>query len=354
MFKKKMVFSLTSVIAATLLFATSVFAGFSDIKGHWAESIILWAEKNKIAGGYPDGTFKPDRSVTEAEFLALLIRAYDPDDRIHLKSKIHWADDEYAYALKKNYPTEGLTNIPKRNLPIDREKVAEIIAGTQGVNYTGRDAIHYLLGKGLAKGRSGEISIEGYDGAGTLTRAEAVAFIKNVLEKGLKDENGNPIMLPRPKIPSNKNDLPPLPTQPKDNEKPKPSPKPSTSIGSMDGKTLFDKTKGYAKELGYTTVEYVNTTGTFIGKNGNTGLSFTHRPTENIMSFSISDWKNEDNVKLFTRLLENYGVDSSIAVKAINKLELNSGSRIKAQGVEYSFSKRNNNGKHKVGFTIWY
>lgn len=118
--KKKIAISFLGFLSASVVFSANVFAGFLDIKGHWAESTILWAENKEIAGGYPDGSFKPYRSVTEAEFLSLLIRAYNPKGRIKMDVKYHWSDGDYAYVMKKNYPTEGLTYIPKRDRAISR------------------------------------------------------------------------------------------------------------------------------------------------------------------------------------------------------------------------------------------
>ena len=49
---------------------------FSDVpEGYWArEAIEILAEKG-IIGGYPDGTFKPEKSLTRAELCSLLIKA---------------------------------------------------------------------------------------------------------------------------------------------------------------------------------------------------------------------------------------------------------------------------------------
>ncbi|MEW5897990.1 MAG: S8 family serine peptidase [Bacillota bacterium] len=49
-------------------------AAFSDIAGHPAEKEIAALAEKGILKGYPDGTFKPDRQVTRAEFTAMVIR----------------------------------------------------------------------------------------------------------------------------------------------------------------------------------------------------------------------------------------------------------------------------------------
>lgn len=47
---------------------------FADSRGHWAKDEIETLVRRNIIYGYPDGTFKPDRNVTRAEFLWLLSR----------------------------------------------------------------------------------------------------------------------------------------------------------------------------------------------------------------------------------------------------------------------------------------
>ena len=46
---------------------------FTDIAGHWAENDIKRAVEKGMVGGYPDGTFKPNNSVTRAEFTVMLV-----------------------------------------------------------------------------------------------------------------------------------------------------------------------------------------------------------------------------------------------------------------------------------------
>ncbi|MDO5302086.1 MAG: S-layer homology domain-containing protein [Tissierellia bacterium] len=41
---------------------------FPDISGHWAEKTIMWATDEGYLKGYPDGTFKPNQAITNAEY----------------------------------------------------------------------------------------------------------------------------------------------------------------------------------------------------------------------------------------------------------------------------------------------
>ncbi|MCR8630313.1 PQQ-binding-like beta-propeller repeat protein [Paenibacillus radicis (ex Xue et al. 2023)] len=57
---------------------TSVTSNFSDISGHWASVEIAKAVDLGFVNGYADGTFRPNASVTRAEFTAMLIRGLKP------------------------------------------------------------------------------------------------------------------------------------------------------------------------------------------------------------------------------------------------------------------------------------
>ncbi|WP_282943257.1 S-layer homology domain-containing protein [Paenibacillus sp. RC67] len=55
------------------IYANPESAEFSDMHGHWAEEPILEAVSEGIISGYDDGTFRPDRSVSRAEFINMLL-----------------------------------------------------------------------------------------------------------------------------------------------------------------------------------------------------------------------------------------------------------------------------------------
>ncbi|MED0675283.1 S-layer homology domain-containing protein [Aneurinibacillus thermoaerophilus] len=191
MINKKMVgiFAATTLVF-NVMSAEAAVPIFKDVKNHWGRSAVEWGVGNGMVNGYPDGTFKPDKTVTEAEFLTLLIRAYQ---QVPKGDGGEWSDPYYSIAEQMNYPTNGAVEKGKRNGIITRQHVAEILAGTQGFNYSGDDAIKFVLAKGLAKGTdASKISVESFNGSSGLKRAEAVQFIKTLKEKGLQQLQARP------------------------------------------------------------------------------------------------------------------------------------------------------------------
>lgn len=49
-------------------------ASLTDIEGHWAAAPILTMSSNGLVGGYSDGTYRPNRTVTRAEFAVFMTR----------------------------------------------------------------------------------------------------------------------------------------------------------------------------------------------------------------------------------------------------------------------------------------
>ena len=59
---------------------------FPDTAGHWAEAYIRLAAGNGWIEGYPDGSFRPDRSITRAETVTMIDRVLErvPKDESRL------------------------------------------------------------------------------------------------------------------------------------------------------------------------------------------------------------------------------------------------------------------------------
>jgi hypothetical protein len=176
---------------------------FKDIApSHWSYGTFQWAHGAKIVGGYHDGTIRPSQNVSEAEFLAMLIRTFDSEASV--SNPKHWADGIYKRADELNMPTFG-----PRGTALKRYQVAEIITGISGYYYIRDHAIHYILGAGLAQGNDvNNITIANYGGDKELTRAEAITFLWKLKNAGVTK------LKVRPSTPSSISALPPLPSQP--------------------------------------------------------------------------------------------------------------------------------------------
>jgi len=59
-------------------------AKFSDMAGHWSNGFVAYATSLGVIAGYPDGTFKPDNTVTYDEAATMLVAAlgYTPDSLV--------------------------------------------------------------------------------------------------------------------------------------------------------------------------------------------------------------------------------------------------------------------------------
>ncbi len=91
------------ILAVMLVCSTLVFAHpFTDVKGHWAETEIEKGYTNKTINGDPDGRFRPDETVTRAEFLKMLTSVictkYEVDIPEEFADDTHWASKYYNFA----------------------------------------------------------------------------------------------------------------------------------------------------------------------------------------------------------------------------------------------------------------
>lgn len=90
-----------AVISASL---TVGAASFSDISGHWAESYVKAMVDKGYIKGYDDGTFKPNKTITNTEALILLSRMLGVEDENN-KTTVNNAVSAYSSVLSK-YTTD--------------------------------------------------------------------------------------------------------------------------------------------------------------------------------------------------------------------------------------------------------
>ncbi|MFC5700705.1 Ig-like domain repeat protein [Cohnella faecalis] len=174
---------------------------FSDISGHWAEDNIKQAVSAGIVSGYQDGTFKPNRAVTRAEFAVMLMNALKPQgDEATLtfadKSKIGtWAQKSVMQAVYAGIITGYEDNMFRPDAEITRPEMATIIAkamaqtveekiatGFVDDNYIpdwAKGAVAFMKNLGIIQGK-GTNQFAPND---KTTRAEAVTVLLRMVEQ---------------------------------------------------------------------------------------------------------------------------------------------------------------------------
>lgn len=190
--KKRIAWMCAAVMVWTVSAVSLAYAQkqpFIDVsENHWAAEAISWGAEHKVLAGYGDGSFAPGKSVTEAEFLKMVVSAYEslPDQGVH------WYDKYYAYAFEKGWYVNGLKDQSLVDTPIKRKEAAIILSSALGNSYpddrvnSTQLAINELYDKGLSNGKT-EKTVEGFAPDESLTRAEAVQFVYNfAVKSGVK------------------------------------------------------------------------------------------------------------------------------------------------------------------------
>lgn len=171
----------------------SVYNGFADMKGHWAESYVNEAKELGIASGVGNNMFNPEGKVTVAEFASLVTRVMDYDD---VEADTAYGDKWYAESMTEAFVngilTEELKEQPDR--AILREEMAIIAAKALKADNSNTDLSEYTdesevseYAKGYVKAASDLKLLSGM-GDGTfapksdLTRAQSMVVIKKIME----------------------------------------------------------------------------------------------------------------------------------------------------------------------------
>ena len=69
-------------IALVMSWSSAGLAQLIDIGGYWAAPYIQQLAEQQILGGFPDGTFRPNDSVTRAQFAAIITKAFGLDTNV--------------------------------------------------------------------------------------------------------------------------------------------------------------------------------------------------------------------------------------------------------------------------------
>ncbi|WP_391574829.1 S-layer homology domain-containing protein [Cohnella sp.] len=174
---------------------------WKDIAGHWSEKSLLKAWEMKLIKGYPDQSFKPNQSLTRAEFSVLLMRALQAtgdDNALDFTDQTQigaWARSEVAKAVEagiiRGYddgsfrPGETITRaemavmISRALKLLDTNNQATNFADAAEIPAWAGEAVQAVQQLGIIEGRSSNRFAPNEP----LTRAEAVVALLRMLEK---------------------------------------------------------------------------------------------------------------------------------------------------------------------------
>lgn len=178
----------------------------SDIKGHWAETQIQEFVNAGYISGYEDGTFKPNKEITRAEFVKLVNKVFDYD-LINVNPTLEYKDvktgqwfyKDILIANDRHYIKGYEDNTFRPNNSMKREESATIISNiehmkddnidkipnykdSQNVSNWSESYVEYCLEREFIGGDENN----NIDPKGNMTRAEAVVILDRVKNGGKK------------------------------------------------------------------------------------------------------------------------------------------------------------------------
>ncbi|MEX1030080.1 MAG: S-layer homology domain-containing protein [Paenibacillaceae bacterium] len=169
----------------------------SDIKGHWAEKTIESWKASGYIDGYGDGVFKPDGSISRAEWVKLInislgysVSGTSPFKDVHTED---WFFRDIGIANAAGYisgysdgtfrPAQYVTReeaavMLQRILWLPSEADEVSFSDSQDLSLWSRGAVGALVKQSLVSGVGGK-----YKPKSQLTRAEAIALLDKVMKK---------------------------------------------------------------------------------------------------------------------------------------------------------------------------
>lgn len=197
---KKRITPFFIIFLSVTLVSVTAYCGdinFSDLPAtHWARGNISTLVEDGVISGYPDGQFKPEGTITYAEFIKLAVLATTCNNPGTAYS-CHWATNYYYTAIQAGLFLESEILQTMFDCPIPRSDMALIVSNAvdQPVCKEDENVIHsYIVDISQAPNREEAVIkayllgiISGYSDRtfrpdAKLTRAEAATVILRLID----------------------------------------------------------------------------------------------------------------------------------------------------------------------------
>ncbi len=187
-----------SIVLCCLMLFSSILPVFgattTDYTSHWAKASIQSALDSGISKGYPDGSFKPDHSITRAEFFSLVNNTFkfttlSESTYTDVPSNA-WYAPVVSIAKQAGYTigyTDGsirpLSQISRQETAVILSRIKTLTATSDTIPYTDAASVASWSKQALIAATQAKIMIGYPDGSfkpeAEITRAEALVAITN-------------------------------------------------------------------------------------------------------------------------------------------------------------------------------
>ncbi|NYB72743.1 Ig-like domain-containing protein [Sedimentibacter hydroxybenzoicus DSM 7310] len=199
MIRKSLSLLLIFAMIFSIAMPVNAFAITKDYAGHWAEETInTWLNKGYVSG-YPDGSFKPEGSVTRAEFITMVNKLFSYSEISDISFTDVNLEDWYYKEVQKSVKAGYISGLSETKFAPDekltREQAAVIISKImelQGKSagadiFTDKNEISGWALEYVGASANAQI-IKGYDADNTfrpqnpIKRAEAISMLDRIVE----------------------------------------------------------------------------------------------------------------------------------------------------------------------------
>ncbi len=220
---KKVSILLSIIMVLTMAFGSFAFAdttSFSDISSsNWAYNYVSAVAERGALNGYPDGTFRPQNTITVAEFVKVVVQLANGGTEV-APTGSHWAsgymDQAKTLCITRNTAKDkAIFTTNDYDRAITRDEMAQVAVFAEGTVYSYTEGTVEKMEQNAAYVNFTDIAkcsvqvksacesglITGYnDGSfkpyGTVTRAEASAVLARMIIESLRVYPEAPIVEP--------------------------------------------------------------------------------------------------------------------------------------------------------------
>lgn len=179
---------------SAFVFAAQANQAVKDYQNHVHKVDIEYAVKNQLMWLFPDGNFRPDQTITQADLVVGLVQVKGLKEGVAIKDFPvgHWAKTYYERAVKDGIlkdvavePNKVLTREEAAFLMINAwESLRQTRTQKEAESSKNRSQAHFAVGYSMLAPKAGEflngVQTSMYDSKSLMTRGEAAFSFTNL------------------------------------------------------------------------------------------------------------------------------------------------------------------------------